>query len=287
MNNNQQSAVLTKAIDILVNNNIENAKIDAWMLYEHVFKSTRAEFYMNPMRELDEQKCKNYFELIDRRTKREPVQYIIGSQEFMGLQFRVNENVLIPRQDTEILVEKAIEIINKAKLSTVLDMCTGSGCILISIYKNTNINKAIGIDISDKALSVAVQNAEDNECSKIEFVQSNLFENVTDKFEIIVSNPPYIPTSDVEQLEDEVKIHEPMIALDGLKDGLFFYREISDQAKKYLQVGGYLLYEIGYNQANDIINIMKESGFDEIELLQDYAGLDRVIIGRLGGKGNV
>jgi len=201
----------------------------------------------------------------------------------MGLTFGVNEHVLIPRQDTEILVEEVMRDLHDGV--NILDMCTGSGCILLSLLHYSNDTTGVGVDLSEEALKVAQANAERlGKESRVRFVQSNLFEALDEQFDIIVSNPPYIRTDVIEMLMPEVRDHDPRMALDGMADGLFFYRKIIDEAGNYLKRGGQLFFEIGHDQAQDVIALMREHGYKEIEVKKDYAGLDRVVYGTfLGG----
>jgi release factor glutamine methyltransferase len=202
----------------------------------------------------------------------------------MGLDFKVNEHVLIPRQDTEILVEEVLRELHDGM--DILDMCTGSGCILISLLNYSNDCHGVGVDISEAALAVAEENSEqllgNNE--NICFIKSNLFENVTGKYDVIVSNPPYIRKNVIPGLMPEVREHDPYIALDGGEDGLDFYREIVDECGKYLYGGGKLYFEIGYDQADAVKNLMEKAGFIDINVVKDYAGLDRVLYGTIGQK---
>ena len=217
--------------------------------------------------------------MVEKRKSGIPSQYIVGKCEFMGYDFFVDENVLIPRADTEVLVEKVLEFSAKNKFKNILDMCTGSGCIAISLVLN-GIEKAAGADISQGALNIAEKNAEYNDVkNKTEFIHSDLFENIEGVFDAIVSNPPYIPKEDIKSLMREVKDHEHLSALDGGDDGLDFYREITKQSRKYLKDGGMLFYEIGYNQSEDLHKIMEENGFEKVTTVKDYAGLDRVVFG--------
>ena len=205
-----------------------------------------------------------------------------GSQEFMGYEFLVNEHVLIPRQDTENLVEEALKVIRPDMY--VLDMCTGSGCILISLLKYAAERKhitgvkAVGADISADALEVAKKNAQRLKVPVI-WVQSDIFENVSESFDLIVSNPPYIRTEVIQGLEDEVKLHDPWIALDGHEDGLYFYRRIVSESISHLNDGAWLMSEIGHDQAEDVSKLMKSAGFCNIYVKKDLAGLDRVVCG--------
>ena len=196
----------------------------------------------------------------------------------MGLTFRVNEHTLIPRQDTEILVEEGMRHMFDGM--RILDMCTGSGCILLSLLKYSNECEGTGVDISKEALKVAEENAE-RLGLKAEFIQGDLFENLPDmKYDMIISNPPYIETAVIETLMPEVREHEPIQALDGMEDGLFFYQRIVEKAGGFLTKGGWLLFEIGYNQGEAVRELMKEKGFQNIEIVKDYAGLDRVVLGQ-------
>jgi release factor glutamine methyltransferase len=220
--------------------------------------------------------------LIKKRSTKIPLQHITGKQEFMGLDFFVNEHTLIPRQDTEVLVETLIEEAKKynEKRLNILDICTGSGCIGISIahfFKESNV---CAVDISEDALLVALKNKELNHVENINFLKSDLFSSLdNEKFDIIVSNPPYIRTMEIEKLMEEVKIHEPFIALDGKEDGLYFYREITKKSVKYLKDGSSLMYEIGFDQAKDVSDILVENGFKNIKVIKDLPGHDRVVIG--------
>lgn len=261
---------------------IEEASIDAWYLLEFVTHIDRAKYFGNPEAPLNESDYKIYMELIGKRMERIPLQHITGIQEFMGYIFQVNEHVLIPRQDTETLVEKALDHIEDNM--NVLDMCTGSACIIISILRMCQ-SKGLklvgtGVDISNEALEVANRNKVLNEVN-CNFIESDLFANITDSYDMIVSNPPYIPTRDIEELEDEVKIFDPMLALDGMEDGLYFYRKITKDAVEHLNDKGYLLFEIGYDQGMAVSEFMLNEGFKEVEIIKDLAGLDRVVLGHL------
>jgi release factor glutamine methyltransferase len=213
-----------------------------------------------------------------QRLEMKPMQYILGHCEFMGLDFEVNENTLIPRPDTEVLVESAIEAIKKHNCKTVLDMCTGSGAIAVSIAKYTGA-KVTATDISEKALDVARRNAEKNNVN-VNFIKSDLFQNISGKFDIILSNPPYIESAVVDTLDSGVKDYEPRLALDGGDDGLDFYKKIVESAPRFLtNCCGALMFEIGYNQADALKNILCEHQFDKILIKKDLAGLNRVAIG--------
>ena len=268
--------VLDEGIKYLVEKEIENGQIDAWYLFSHIYNIDRAKYFLHSNEETSIIKYDTYMDLIKKRAKHIPLQYILGYQEFMGLRFKVNEHVLIPRQDTEILVE---EVLRVSSNKDVLDLCTGSGCIIISLMKLGNINRAVGVDISRKALEIAKENASINKVN-IEFKQSDLFSRVHDKFDIIVSNPPYIPNWEINRLSPEVRDYEPHLALDGKEDGLYFYRSIAKKVKDYLNPGGYIFFEIGYNQVDDLKKILKDEGIKEVKVIKDLSGLDRVIKGR-------
>ena len=256
--------------------------VDAWRLLEDTFDIDKNYYILNCNENIDNMfdsdEVSKFKSKIEKRCTRLPLQYITGSQEFMGLDFFVNENVLIPRQDTETLVLEVLNRINKD--SDILDMCTGSGCIILSICKLSKYNiRATGVDISNKALEVAKKNA-DNLGIEINYIESNLFDKIDGKYDIIVSNPPYIRTEEIEKLMPEVKEFEPLGALDGQEDDLFFYREIIEKSDEYLKAGGYLFFEIGYDQGLDVYKMMENKGFSELNIVKDLAGLDRVIWGR-------
>lgn len=260
---------------------IADAKLDAWYLLEYETKISRAMFLADPDKEVEKDKAEHYRKDIETRAQRIPLQHITGEQEFMGLNFKVNENVLVPRQDTEILVEEALKRIRPDM--QILDMCTGSGCILESILKFGEKKqmhlKGTGCDISEEALKVAREN-NSRLGTDARFIKSDLFESVTEKYDMIVSNPPYIRTEEISRLDEEVKLHDPWIALDGKEDGLYFYRLIVKDSIRYLNKGGYILFEIGFDQGKDVSELLKNEGYEEIEIKKDLAGLDRVVMGR-------
>jgi release factor glutamine methyltransferase len=227
--------------------------------------------------EMGEDEENEFRSLIRKRAERIPLQYITGEQEFMGLNFHVNSGVLIPRQDTETLVEEALKRV--APGMHILDMCTGSGCVLISILKNAPEATGIGCDISKQAINVAKENARTNEVAA-EFERSDLFDNVMDTFDMIVSNPPYIPSAVIPTLMPEVAEFEPAIALDGKEDGLYFYRRIIAESEDYLKPQGVLLFEIGHDQGAAVRKLMECAGFMDVEVVQDLAHNDRVVCGR-------
>ena len=266
--------IYQKGIQELTRAGIEDAKIDARLLLEQVCNTKQNDLYLYGDRVVEEKIVASYDEMIAMRKKHIPLQYIIGEQEFMGLKFLVNKKVLIPRQDTEILVEEALKYIHDGM--RILDMATGSGCIIISLLNYTNSCEGIGVDIDSSALEVAKKNAERLN-SNAKFVQSDLFEHVEGVFDVIVSNPPYIRTDVLKSLMPEVIACEPKLALDGKEDGLFFYRKIIKQMKKYMHKESYILFEIGYDQASEVSSLLKQEGLIEVKVIKDYLGLDRVV----------
>lgn len=255
---------------------IEDASVDAWYLLEFVTGYDRMMYFLKVQEPLSKEQEEQYREYISVRKSHIPLQHITGVQEFMGLEFCVNEHVLVPRQDTEVLVESVLKVLEPGM--SVLDMCTGSGCILISLLKMCEGVSGTGVDISEDALEVAIKNR-DKIGVDASLLQSDLFENVTGKFDVIVSNPPYIRTSVIEELEEEVKLHDPFIALDGKEDGLYFYRKIVESSPAYLKKGGKLYFEIGHDQGEDVKNLMENAGFSRVSVKKDLAGLDRVVFG--------
>lgn len=266
-------------VEKLVEAGIDEAKLDARLLLEYICHTDRNTLLVHGDIERNEMEEQFYRMCIEKRATRIPLQHITGEQEFMGLTFRVNQHTLIPRQDTETLVEEGMRHMYDGM--RILDMCTGSGCILLSLLKYSNECEGIGVDISEEALKVARENAQ-RLGLKAEFVQGDLFEPVPEKkFDMIVSNPPYIETAVIETLMPEVRDHEPMQALDGMEDGLFFYRKIVEKASGFLTKGGWLLFEIGHNQGEAVRKLMTEQGFKEVEVVKDYTGLDRVVLGQM------
>ncbi len=258
---------------------IEEAALDARLLLEYVCGTTRNDLLVHGDRPVESEQEEKYLQMIAKRRSRIPLQHLTGEQDFMGLTFQVNEHVLIPRQDTEILVEEVLKELHDGM--RILDMCTGSGCILISLLHYSNGCQGVGADISEKALAVACENAKrflGGEGSAV-FLQSDLFEHVTGKYEFIVSNPPYIRSDVIPTLMPEVRDHEPMRALDGAEDGLYFYRRIVADGRAYLVRGGKLYFEIGHDQAEAVSALMRDAGFLEVTVVKDYAGLDRVVYG--------
>lgn len=270
--------LLETGTSYLQEHQIPDSDNDAWLLMEYVFGIRRIDYLRDTLEYADETKASEYISLIKKRGSHYPLQYITGHQEFMGLDFIVNENVLIPRQDTEVLVEIVLEHMKAG--DKILDMCTGSGCIIVSLATAKPAGRLVGADISAEALKVAKANAARNHAADIEFVRSDLFENVEGHYDIIVSNPPYIPSGCIKELMPEVKSYEPVSALDGAADGLLFYRKIIRAAKRFLKPGGHLFFEIGQNQDREISGMLSENGFNEVVIKKDLAGLDRVVYAR-------
>ena len=258
---------------------VPDAALDAWYLLQMVCRIERSYYSVHGEEDITQDAQKEYEIAVQKRAEHIPLQYIIGEQEFMGLRFKVNSNVLIPRQDTETLVEQVLKIVKPGM--KVLDLCTGSGCVLISVLKNAPELTGMGSDISKTALLVAKENAKLHEVDA-EWVRSDLFDNITETFDVIMANPPYIPTGEILSLMPEVRDFEPENALDGGADGLDFYRKIAGQVKDYLNPGGYVYMEIGYDQGEAVSELMRNAGFTEVEVIKDLARNDRVV----KGKGN-
>ena len=309
--------VLTNIRERLQKAGIEDFEYESWAFLDWKLHIDRAEFYMNPNGEVKEKLLEGLEEALQKREQRVPLQYLMGECEFMGYDFYVDERVLIPRQDTECLVELAVESIRTEMLCRkqkalatqyirsnqtnvcsegndhnvnngkskpdeqrikVLDLCTGSGCIGISVAKLCPEAEVTLADISEGALAVAGKNARNQE-AEVTFVKGNLFENIAGRFDYILSNPPYIPSEVIEGLMPEVREHEPRLALDGEADGLSFYRKIIEQAPEYLNPDGRIYFEIGAEQGEDLTQLMTERGFSEVKVHKDLAGLDRIVTG--------
>lgn len=268
-------------VDTLNKSGFAEAESDSRLIFEYIAGIDRVKLTLEGDRELEpgvEEKLKA---ALDKRLTHMPVQYITGYQNFMGLEFMVSKDVLIPRMDTETLVEEVLRL----GLSNVrvLDICTGSGCILLSILKYVYGSSGVGVDISDGALGVAKANSEALGIDAT-FIKSDMFENIPkdERFDIVVSNPPYIRSDVIGTLMSEVKDYEPLLALDGSEDGLKFYRIIADRAPEYLNNGGMLFLEIGYDQGAEVSALLSAAGFMDVEVIKDLSGLDRVVSGRIG-----
>ena len=278
--------LLDEGVQNLKDHDISEAALDARLLLEYVTGLSRAQLIMRWEDEAPD--CiEVYMELIERRGEHVPLQQIVGYTEFMGLRFRVNEHVLCPRQDTEVLVEEALR--EPFDGMRILDLCTGSGCILLSLLHYSNYSSGLGVDLSPEALKVAEENAgllglED----RASFLKSDLYEEIPDwlagqqfeKFDLLVSNPPYIKEKDYVNLMPEVRDHEPKMALTAGEDGLAFYRRILDRMHLFLHPGARVLFEIGYDQADEVRRMMTDRGLTEVTVIRDYGGNDRVACGR-------
>lgn len=276
--------LIAQAAKRLSDAGVPEPELDAKILFLEAFHMDQVHFLMNRMRPLTEEQRaqqETYEVMIDRRSARVPLQQILGSQEFMGLTFRVTPDVLIPRQDTETLVEQVLQE-QKDPDIRLLDLCTGSGCIAISLAVKGGYESVTATDLSEEALKVAERNAKTHQ-KKIIFRQGDLFSALprteAGTFDIITSNPPYIPTAVIATLEPEVREHEPMMALDGTEDGLRFYRQIAQEAGTWLKPGGAIYLEIGYDQGEAVSGLLREAGFDKVRVVKDLPGKDRVVCG--------
>ena len=270
--------LLEQAVSFLKDREVPEARRDAWLLMEEVFEVTSSWFFAHGENVPGEEQIRRYEWLVEQRGRRIPLQQLTGTAWFYGMPFLVNEHVLIPRQDTEILVEEARKRIRPGM--RILDLCTGSGCVLLALLASCEQVTGTGVDLSGEALAVAEKNAR-NLKIPAEFLQSDLFEQVQGVYDIIVSNPPYIRTEVIPTLMPEVREHEPWMALDGKEDGLYFYRKILDGIRRFLCPGGWICFEIGYDQGEDLKKLMKEHGLERIEIVRDLAGLDRTALGRI------
>lgn len=282
--------LLKEGISVLETAGIEEARLDAWLLLEYVTGKNRAWYYAHCREMADMETEEKYRELCRKRAEHIPLQHLTKNACFMGYDFYVDENVLVPRQDTEVLVEEALEILKSVDAPKILDMCTGSGCILLSILKEIPETEGTGVDLSEAALEVAKRNAQNLQTGdRAFFTKSDLFSGDyftqnsgkdLPEYDMLISNPPYIATDEISKLMDEVRLHDPYMALDGKEDGLYFYREITARCGRYLKPGGWLLYEIGHDQGKAVPEIMKQAGFVHVQVKKDLAGLDRVVLGQ-------
>ena len=265
--------ILQEGIEKLQSAEISDAELDAWYLMEYSFGLDRATYYMKKKEMAEPQGYEKYQQCINMRLQHIPVSQITKERDFYGYRFFVNEHVLAPRQETEELVEHVLKC---CKGKRVLDLCTGSGCIILTLALEGNLLQAVGIDISEEALAVAKINKERLQ-AEVSLYQSDLFQSVEGMFDIIVSNPPYIPTADIKELMPEVRLHEPMLALDGKEDGLWFYRRIINEARKHLTEHGELFFEIGYDQGKAVSSLLSAAGFTNVTVFKDLSNLDRVV----------
>lgn len=262
---------------------IEKYKIsykDAKYLMGHTLGKDHYYVAMNDQELLLDNIANNFLEFAKQLAEKKPLEYIINRSFFMGLDFYIDEHVLIPRNETEQLVELVLSHVNLTGSKTVLDMCCGSGCILVSLLSLKESLTGIGADISQQAINISQKNASINQIEKrAKFVQSDLFENINDKFDVIISNPPYISTHEMNELESGVADYEPHLALHGGTSGLDFYEKISVQAKNHLNKNGAIFFEIGYNQGKQVCDILKDNGYKDIQLIKDYSGRYRMVWG--------
>ena len=265
----------------LKENNIENPINEAKYLLKYLLKKDDVFFITDLNYELTDEEINEYEQLVNKRCAHVPFGYITGIKEFMGLDFHVDRETLSPRPETEIIVEYMIEHFKGITLD-ILEIGVGSGCISISTAKYLENVNILGVDINEKALSIANKNIEyHNVDDRVKFIRSDIYENVEGKFDVIISNPPYIRKDIIETLEDDVKKYEPILALDGGEDGLYFYREIIKNASKYLNESGHIIFEIGYDQGEQVKDLLIQNNFTNIEIINDLAGFDRTVVGKL------
>lgn len=275
--------LVKKGQGMLEEKGVPDADIDAGLLWQHVAGMNMADMLFDRDVEILAEQETDYMELIERRSAREPLQYITGVQNFMGYDFCTSKNVLIPRQDTEVLVETALNITKHIDGSVdVLDMCCGTGCIGISYGLMRPGSRVVLADISEDAIKTTHKNIEKlcGDTDRFRVVGTDLFENVEGRFDLILSNPPYIKSGVIDTLMPEVRDNEPRLALDGMEDGLYFYRIIVSQARKYIKDEGYVVFEIGNDQAEDVQHLLVESGYDDVHVVRDLCRNDRVVYGR-------
>ena len=274
------SKIIEKTFSLLKETEVEEPGLTAKLLICHVLGIERLELLVNPLRIVTEEETQKILELVSERSKGKPLSRIKGHREFWGLEFKLNEATLDPRPDTEILIETVLKKIeNKNNEKKILDLGTGSGCILLTLLHELPNSKGLGIDKSERAISQAQENAKLLSLeNRAEFIIGNWFDNIDTTFDIIVSNPPYIKSEEITTLQKEVKEYDPILALDGGKDGLSMYREIIPNIKSHLSQNGIAVLEIGYNQAEDIKEILKEHSIDTFRIIKDLNNLDRCIL---------
>lgn len=275
--------LLTKSIVYLKKHGSKEAKLDAEHVFSYVLKVSRMEMTLNFEREITETEKKEIRKMmVEIGKNKRPLQYVLGFEEFYGYKFYVDESVLIPRSETELLVEKCIKLMDEIEEPKILDIGSGSGAISITLGKELPKSMVLGVDISEKALAVAKKNKAENNAANVKFIKSDVMKGVEyNKFNLIVSNPPYIPDYEYEVLEEKVLKHEPKLALTAPDNGLYFYEEISKNAPYHLVKGGYLAFEIGYNQGEAVKKIMEKNDFLNVEVYYDYAEHERMVIGKL------
>ncbi|WP_319370218.1 peptide chain release factor N(5)-glutamine methyltransferase [uncultured Ilyobacter sp.] len=274
--------LLSQSVDYIEKNGVENPKLEAEYIFSHVLKTNRLTLTLDFTRKITEEEKKLIKEIIIKRAKdKKPLQYIFGEEEFFGYKFKVDERVLIPRPETELLVEQCVSMMSDIKTPFILDIGVGSGAISITLAKEISEAKVLGVDISDGALEVANENKELNGARNVKFIKSDVFQNVNYKaFDMIVSNPPYIPEKEYSELMHEVKKYEPKLALTANDEGFYFYKLISREAVNYLKSGGVLAFEVGYNQAQRVKKMMEDNDFENIVIIKDYHQIERIVIGK-------
>lgn len=275
--------IFNKSVEYLKKNGVPSALVDTEYIFSEALKVSRNTLKYSMSREIKEEDKNKIREMLMLRAKsRKPLQYILGEWEFYGLPFKVRENVLIPRPDTEILVEQCIQLMREIEEPNILDIGSGSGAISIAIANELKSSSVTGVDINEDAIRLANENKVLNKIENVNFMKSDLFEKLDEdfKYDLIVSNPPYITKDEYETLMPEVKNFEPKNALTDLGDGLYFYREISKKAEAYLKDTGYLAFEIGYKQAKDVSKILEDNNFAILSVVKDYGGNDRVVLAK-------
>lgn len=270
-----------EALDMLKNAGFDEYDSDVSLLFQYVTGIDRNGLFIKSKDIIDDSTYAKLKDVLNKRLTHIPVQHITNNQCFMGYDFFVNENVLVPRFDTEILVDAVLKALKKVSATNldVLDICTGSGCIIISLILMNNMINGTATDISEKALEVANVNKEKLGVNNLKLINTDLVNGINEKYDVIVSNPPYIETKVIETLTEEVKNHDPMLALDGGDDGLIFYRRLADEAIPLLKDDGFMAVEIGYNQGTAVKELFEKAGLNNVEVIKDYAHLDRVVIG--------
>jgi len=270
--------ILNWTKDYFTEKGLENPRLNAELIISHVLDYTRLDLYVHFEECVSDEHRAEVKSLLLRRAKGEPLQYVLGETEFYGFRMFVTPEVLIPRPETEYLVEKIVK--EHSSLPSILEIGSGSGCISIALKKNFPEAEITSLDISDRALEIARKNADENEV-EISFIKSDVFQHVEGKFKVIVSNPPYIPDYEYKELSNEILKFEPKLALEADDDGLFFYKKIIRESAEYLLPGGYLYFEIGYNQGERIKEFAKSNGFGEIEIVNDLNGFERIVKAKL------
>ncbi|MDN5304413.1 MAG: release factor glutamine methyltransferase [Fusobacteriaceae bacterium] len=280
----KNSFIFNESIEYLKKHNIQNAKLEVELIFSHILKINRMLLSLNFNKEISKENLDKIKILLKKRAKEKiPIQYLLGYEEFYGYKFNVNKHVLIPRPETELLVEECIKLLGEVKEPKILDIGSGSGAISITLAKELPNSKVIGVDISDEALKVAEENRILNNCENLKFIKSNVFENIKYKsFDLIVSNPPYIPDYEYAELQPEVKLHEPKLALVAENNGYFFYDKISKEAINHLKNDGILAFEMGYNQSEKIKSFLERDKYKNIIIKNDYNNIPRMIFAKKG-----